>query len=148
MAGRVERTDGYSSYVGVSSFYGRLRSPSSRSTLIDRTRIGLDGSTQWKMFTFLAEVSAGTDDDTDRFTTLVEVDIQNSNEKLLSYLQLKNTSLKHEHESWDSSSQSSLGIQFSPDNRWTLSGQWTHDFTRLKTATKSSMVELQIRSRF
>jgi hypothetical protein len=148
VAGRVERSDGYSSYLGISSFYGRLRSPSSRSTIIDRTRIGLDGSTQWKMFTFFGEVSAGTDDDTDRFATLLEVDIQNRNEKLLGYLQLKNTSLKLEHESWDSSNQSSLGIRFSPDNTWTLSGQWTHDFTELNNATKNSMVELQIRSRF
>jgi len=148
VSGRVEKTNSYSSIIGLSAFYGHLRSPASSADFINRSRIGLDGSQQWRNMTFLAEASAGKDDDTKRFMLLLEADIHSANEKWLTYLQLKNTSLKATHHSWDSVRQSSLGMRFTVNNAWTLSGQWTHDLTVFNNAEKKSMLELQARFRF
>jgi len=148
VAGRIERNNGYSSVIGLSGFYGHLRSSTASTEFIKRSRIGLDAHIQWRNLSFLAEVSVGEDNDSDRVTALLETDIHSKNEKWLSYIQLKNTSTKPVGASWDTIRQSSLGVRFTPDNSWTLSGQWTHDLAVMDSMSKKSMLELQARFRF
>ena len=146
-SGRVERSFSYSSFIGFSTFYGYLALPKT-SKYVDRTRIGLDASTHLGPFTFLGEMSVGKDSSTETFNVLVEADIHDKTEKFMAYIQFKNTSHQLKHASWDSSIQTSLGLSFTPNRFWTLSGQWTHDYEVYTNAKRISLVQAQLRLRF
>jgi len=146
-SGRVERNFSYASFLGFSAFYGYLEIPGSPK-YVDRTRFGLDANTDFGPFAFLGEVSVGKDDDTETFNLLVEVDIQDKTEQVLAYIQFKNASHQLRNASWDNSIQTSLGLRYTPNRLWTLSGQWTHDHTVYTQAKRASLLQVQARIRF
>jgi len=147
ISGRVEKTFGYSSFLGFSTFYGYLTMPNTKN-YIDRTRIGLDGNTQVGPLAVLGEFSIGKDDDTELINSLFEMNIQNNTEKLLGYFQFKTTSHQFINESWDTMLQSSLGVRYTPDRNWVLSGQWTYDIKAYELVKRASSLGIQVRYRF
>ncbi|MEO1924847.1 MAG: hypothetical protein ABGY08_02470 [Gammaproteobacteria bacterium] len=147
-SGRLEITDDYSSFIGFSAFHGHIKSNNPDTAYIDRTRIGLDASTQAGPFTFLSEVSVGQDNSTDRFNTLIEIDLNDSTDKVLGFFQLTNTSYRIKHQHWETLIQTHLGIRYTPNRSWTYSGQWTHDIENYQSAIPTSTLRFQVRYRF
>lgn len=144
-SGRIELKSDYHSFLGLSGFHGRIKS---KSGYINRTRIGLDAGTQFAFLGFLAEVSIGKDDTIEKINSLLEINLQNNTEKLLAYVQLKDSSRHIKGQSWDSIRQISVGGHYTPDRFWTLSGQWTHDFEVFEGAKRASVLTAQLRYRF
>ena len=145
VSGRIEITDDYHSFLGLSGFYGRLKSESEYHY---HRRIGLDTGMQISFFNFLAEVSIGKDASIEKISSLLEINLNNNTEKLLGYVQLKSNSQRRNGQSWDSIHQVSLGTRYTPNNFWVLSTQWTHDFKVFDQAKRASIVEVQLRYRF
>jgi hypothetical protein len=143
VSGRIEMIKNYHSFIGLSSFYGRLKSTSG---YYHRSRIGLDIGTQFTFINALAEISIGKDANIEKINSLLEINVHNNTEKLLGYLQLKHNS--QQRHSWDSMYQMSLGARYTPNNAWVLSSQWTHDLKTFDHAKRASVLELQLRYRF
>lgn len=147
LSGRVEKNFNYASFFGFSAFHGHVKKPRSL-TYINRTRFGVDASTQLGPMTWLAELSGGKDNNADIINALVEVNIQNNTESLLAYFQVRTGSRRAEHQDWDSMVQTNLGLRYTPDRNWTVSGQWTHDIETYKAAKKADTLGTQLRLRF
>lgn len=147
VSGRVEKTFSYESFLGFSAYHGHQNKPHT-SRYTDRTRFGLDASTQIGPVTLLSEVSIGKNSNTETINSLIELDIHNNSENLLGYFQFKTNSQHLDQPSWNSIYQATLGIKYSPNNYWAISSQWTHDIEHYVPEKQASVLSVQLRVRY
>jgi len=147
LAGRVgsDRTENV--VWGLSAFHGEVLNFAPEGGTVRRSRIGADVTFADENLIWLGEFSAGVDDGDSAYTALVEVDWTDSKETLLLYNQVVLRGFDRSS-GWDNELRNSIGVRWSPDAKWAVSGQLSHFFDPLSSENRGTVVEFQMRYRF
>ncbi len=147
LAGRIGTRQDDPIVLGLSAFHGDVLLFDSAGGTVQRSRLGADFSFADEKLIYMAEVSTGFEDDLRTYTALFEVDWTDPRETVLAYSQFVIRGFGDKN-GWDNEVRNSLGCRWTPDSKWTYSGQLTHFFDTLDSTRRNSVVELQVRYRF
>lgn len=147
LAGRIGTSRDELFVLGASALHGETLNFTPTGGTTRRTRVGIDMTFADESLVYLAELSAGFQDDSRVFTGLFEADWFNKDDSVLLYNQFVVGGLGVSSD-WDYEVRDSFGIRWLPDTHWTLSTQLTHFFDSLGSRGRGTTVELQARYRF
>ena len=147
MAGRIGTSRDELFVLGASALHGETLNFTPTGGTTRRTRVGIDMTFADESLVYLAELSAGFQDDSRVFTGLFEADWFNKDDSVLLYNQFVVGGLGVSSD-WDYEVRDSFGIRWLPDTHWTLSTQLTLFFDSLGSRGRGTTVELQARYRF
>lgn len=146
-AGRVGTRRSRNWMVGLSFLDGEVHLPAAPDDVRSLDRVGIDGRYLWRRLEFLGEISAGEDNGSDVVNGLLEVDLQSADASWLTYMQLRHFRTDLDTGDEDATSLT-FGVKYEPDNRWTLSADYTHDFETFSGVTEKNLWRGQLRYRF
>ena len=148
VSGRIGTPRDRSWWLGLSGFQGDVYDRGQPDGTLERSRLGLDGAWFRRQFALLAEISIGEDESTDVTNGLVEIDFSSVDDVWLIYFQLRRFEMDTTTPGGDDTATSgALGVSWDPDNHWSLSLQWAHDFTTFAGAPETQVMAAQIRYR-
>lgn len=147
LAGRVGTSRSKQTILGVSAFYGEVINYGAEGGTIERGRVGADFTYFAENFSWMGEVSAGGENDDPAYTALLEIDWTDVDESLLFYNQTVLRGLER-GVGWDNELRNTLGVRWTPDRHWTLSAQFTHFFDTLRSSSRGTELQCQLRYRF
>ena len=130
--------------TGLSFFTGKVNTGAG---VIDRSRVGWDGTVIAGPVDFKAEISYGEDFDTDILNSIFEVNWRDNTEEVFAYAQLASF-LKKPSSDWEDATQSRIGVLYRPNNNWSLSAQWTQDLAVYGNGHRNGILLAQARYRF
>jgi hypothetical protein len=148
VAGRIGSPDNQQTFSGtpgwgLSGFYGDVLG---KNGITNRWRVGVDGSIFAGPLTLLGEVSVGQDENDNVVNGLVEVNWVNPSESIVLYTQLRSLNLDQAG-GWDDAWSSTLGLRHAVNDRWAISAQAEHDWTRFGGAEEQTFFSFQARIR-
>ena len=132
-------------WVGVSGFAGSLYRPNG---LIARRRIGIDAGIERGSWTFMGEVSGGDNDDDSAIQFLGDVSWRDPEQKWFLYGQLQVNKQRSAASGWFGTTQTNLGVEWAPDQHWTLSAQWVQNLEPAANGQRDALIQMQARYRF
>lgn len=145
ISGRIATPQDENNVYGLSFVDGDFRTPSG---ILERDRIGVDAQWYRESLGYFAELSTGSDADTDVLRFLGEVNWRNSDETVMSWLQLVVTDLDDGISPADAID-SKVGVRWLPAGGWSLSLQYTQNLEPMvDTAHRAGSVAVQLRYRF
>ncbi len=147
VAGRIGTPRGEPISIGMSALYGDVYRYTGPTPTVRRSRIGVDFITGKGPFTVMGDVSIGRDPGTSVVNTVFEIDWHNRHETWLVYNQMLFFNLDLPT-GWDTNAINVLGVRWTPDNHWALSGQWSQDITSFAGNSSTGVFALQVRYRF
>ena len=147
VAGRIGTSSTEPAVVGISAFLGDVLEFGPGGEIVQRGRVGADFTFADEKLVWLAELSAGFEDEDRAYTALLEVDWNDTKESLLAYNQVVLRGFGRDA-GWDNELRNSLGLRWTPDTHWTISGQVSHFFDGLSPEGRGTVLEFQMRYRF
>lgn len=146
-AGRVGTTRDKPVILGISGLHGETVNFNGASGTTRRSRLGVDMTFADERIVYMAEATAGFQDDARVFSGLIEFDTFNRDESILLYNQffVRGSS---ETDTWDYEVRDSIGVRWQVDNHWALSTQVSHFFDVLGNGNGGTNVAVQARYRF
>ena len=133
--------------IGVSALHGEVLQFDAAGGTSRRTRVGIDGVWADEKLIWLGELSAGFEDLNRAYTGLIEADWYNRDESLLIYNQFVVRGIGPAT-GWDHEVRNSIGFRRQCNSQWAISGQVSHFFDRLSTASRGTEIAWQWRYRF
>ena len=143
--GRVGTDPTKGSWIGVSGFAAELYRP---GTTIQRRRIGVDAGLELGAWTLMGEVSGGNNGSDDALHMIGELNWRDPTEQWFGYGQLRTLKEKNSGTGWEGTSQSVLGVKWTPDRHWTMSAEWVQNLERTSNGSRDASIRLQMRYRF
>jgi hypothetical protein len=145
LVGRVGSDSTRGWWVGVSGFAADLYRP---GTTIQRRRLGVDAGIEVGAWTLMGELSGGRNGQDDALEALGELSWRDSTEHWFGYGQLRTLKQRLAGSGWEGAFQSVLGVEWAPDNHWTLSAEWVQNLQRGAVGSRDASIRLQARYRF
>ena len=142
--GRVGTIREADSWVGVSGFVGDLWRPG--GVQVRRRRIGIDAGVHKGPWSFMAELSGGTNNGDAAVNTLLELDWHAPADEWLLYGQFM--AWTQRVDGWDDNLQLVLGCQWAFDKHTVLSLQYVQNLTMFNDTERTGELQLQMRYRF
>jgi hypothetical protein len=143
-AGRVGTIRDADQWIGLSGFWGDLWRPN--NVQLERRRIGIDLGMHRGPFTWMAEVSGGTNDGDAAVNALLELDWHAPDDEWLLYGQFQ--AWTQDTNGWDDNLQLILGMQWAMDSHLVLSLQYIQNLTMFNDASRAAIIQFQTRYRF
>ena len=144
VVGRVGTIRDTNEWIGVSGFWGNLWRPN--GVQLRRRRIGVDVGMHRGPWTFMAEVSGGTNDGNGAVNALFELDWHAPDDEWLLYGQFQVWT--QDTDGWDDNLQLTLGMEWAVDGHLVLSLQYIQNMTMFNDASRAAIFQFQTRYRF
>lgn len=147
LVGRVGTARDQPVILGVSGLHGETVNFDGDSGTTRRSRLGADLTFGGQHIVYMAEATAGFEDEARVFSGLIEFDKFNDDESLLLYNQFFIRGLG-ETDAWDYEVRNSIGARWQVDSHWALSTQISHFFDSIGNGGDGTDVAIQARYRF
>lgn len=141
-AGRIGTPSDQNTVLGVSALYGEviddhgahrvdegdpLGKVRQQQDIVQRWRVGLDGTHLIDQWTLRGEISGGEDFEQTVVNAVGEIEWTSSDEMFIAYLQARYNG-QDGHFGWGDDVQSRLGLRWRLNSTLTFSAQWVHEF--------------------
>ena len=146
-AGRVGTSRNKPVILGVSGLHGETVNFNGASGTTRRSRVGIDMTFGGERMVYMAEATAGFQNDARVFSGIIEFDKFNHDESILLYNQFVIRGLG-ETDVWDYEVRNATGARWQVDNHWALSGQIFHFFDVIGNGNAGTNLAVQARYRF
>ena len=143
--GRVGTDPAKGWWMGVSGFSGELYRPVGN---IARRRVGFDSGVEWGNWTLMGEVSGGNNGAADAIQFLGDLSWRDPDLDWFLYGQLQINKQRGDAVGWSGTTQTNLGVDWTPDRHWTLSAQWVQNLEPAANGQRDAMIRFQARYRF
>lgn len=146
VAGRIGTSRDEPVILGISAFQGKVLNFGPGDETVQRGRVGADFTFADEKLVWLAELSAGYEDDDRAYTSLLEIDWMNPLETVLAYNQTQLRGFGRS-DGWDNEFRNSAGFRWTPTAHHAISCQLSHFFDTLASENRGTVFEFQLRYR-
>jgi len=147
LVGRVGTAQDQPVILGISGLHGETVNFDGNSGTTRRSRLGVDMTFGGERMVYMAEATAGFQDDARVFSGLIEFDKFNHDESVMLYNQFFIRGLG-ETDVWEYEVRNSIGARWQVDSHWALSTQVSHFFDSIGNDGDGTDVAFQARYRF